>query len=64
MFPNFCLRRISLGNSPAVQWLGFRASTEGGAGSIPGRGTKILQATRRGDKKKQTNISLGGHRKF
>ena len=29
-----------------VQWLGLRASTAGGTGSIPGGGTKILQATR------------------
>ena len=33
-----------MGNSLAVQWLGFHASTAGGTGSIPGRGTKILNA--------------------
>ena len=27
--------------SQAVQWLGFHASTSGGAVSIPGQGTKI-----------------------
>ena len=27
-----------------VQWLGLCASTAGGTGSIPGRGTKILNA--------------------
>ena len=30
-------------NSLAVQWLGLRASTVWGAGSIPGQGTKIPQ---------------------
>ena len=34
----------SLGNSLAVQWLGFYASTAGDPGSIPSWGTKILQA--------------------
>ena len=33
-----------------VQWLGLRASTERGTGSIPGRGTKILQAAWCGQK--------------
>ena len=41
------------GNSPVIQWLGLRASTSGGMGSIPGRGTKIPQATQRGKKKKE-----------
>ena len=31
------------GNSLGVQWLGFRAFTAGGMGSIPGWGIKILQ---------------------
>ena len=31
--------------SLAVQWLRLPASTAGGTGSIPGRGTKILHAT-------------------
>ena len=38
-------------NSLAVQWLGFRALTAKGPGSIPGGGTKIPQATRCGQKK-------------
>ena len=33
-----------LGNSLVVQWLGLCASIAGGAGLIPGRGTKIPQA--------------------
>ena len=33
------------GTSLAVQWLGLLASNAGGAGLIPGRGIKILNAT-------------------
>ena len=40
-------------NSLVVPWLGLRASTAGGLGSIPGQGTKIPQAAWCG--KKQTN---------
>ena len=36
----------TLGNSLAVQWLGHRAFTAEGMGSIPGWGDKIQQATR------------------
>ena len=42
-------RKKNLGvveNSLVVQWLGLRAFTAEGPGSIPGWGTKILQATR------------------
>ena len=35
-----------------VQWLGLHAFTAEGQGSIPGWGTRIPQATRRGQKKK------------
>ena len=35
-----------------AQWLGLRALTAEGLGSIPGRGTKMPQAARRGKKKK------------
>ena len=34
-----------------VQWLRLYASTAGGAGSVPGQGTKILHAAQRGQKK-------------
>ena len=39
-----------------VQWLGLCASTVGGRGSIPGRGTKILQAALHGQKKRKKFI--------
>ena len=41
------------GNSLEVQWLGLRAFTAEGPGSIPGRETKIPQAVRHGQKKKK-----------
>ena len=43
---------IEFGNSLAYQWLGLGAFTAVGWGSIPVWGTKILQATQRGQKKK------------
>ena len=43
------------GTSLAVQWLGLRPSTAGGAGLIRGQGTKIPHATQRGQKKKKLN---------
>ena len=51
------------GNSLVVQWLGLRASTAGGMGSIPGQGTKIpgwgtkiMHAVWHGQKKKKILI--------
>ena len=41
------------GNSLAIQWLGLRAFTAEGPGSIPGWGTKIPQATQCGQKFKK-----------
>ena len=43
------------GASLAVQWLGLGSLTAEGAGSIPGRGTKIPQATWSGQKKQHKN---------
>ena len=40
------------GTSLVVQWLRLQASTAGGTGSIPGRGTEILHAAWHGQKKK------------
>ena len=38
------------GTSLAVQWLRFHTSAAGGMSSIPGQGTKILQAMQYGQK--------------
>ena len=43
---------FDLGNSLVVQWLGLGAFIAEGTGSIPGRETKIPQATQHGQKKK------------
>ena len=44
-------------NSLVVQWLGFPASTVGDTCSIPGQGTKILQALRWGEKNRTNKAS-------
>ena len=49
---------MSLGNSLAAQWLKLCALTAKGPGSIPGRGAKIPQATRCGQKKKKKKNNL------
>ena len=46
------LKLFHVGNSLVVQWLGLHAFTAKGEGAIPGRGTKILQTTQGGQKKK------------
>ena len=46
------------GTSLAVQWLRLRTSAAGGAGSIPGRGTKIPHATQHGQKKRKKERSV------
>ena len=43
----------SCGNSLEVQWLGLCTLSAEGLGSFPGRGTKIPQATRRGQKQQE-----------
>ena len=42
-----------IGSSLPVQWLGLHTFTPEGLGSIPGRGTSILQAKQHGQKKKK-----------
>ena len=51
-------------NSLAVQWLGLSAFTaEGqGPGSIPGQGTRMPQATQRGQKKTNNESKLRSKR--
>ena len=46
-----------MGTSLAVQWLRLHASTSGGAGSIPGWGTKISYAAWHSQINKQTVVS-------
>ena len=46
------------GNFLAVQWLGMHAFTAEGTGSVPGQGTKILQAVQCGQKKNCFNSVL------
>ena len=48
-----------LGSFLAAQWLGLGASTSGGAGLIPGRGTKILHAAGCGQKKEKKELGIG-----
>ena len=47
-------------NSLAVQWLGLCAFTAEGMGSIPGQGTKILQAAPHNRKKKRETAQKYG----
>ena len=49
------LRNVIVGDSPVTQWLGLHASSAEGLGLIPGKGTKILQAERRGQKKTKSH---------
>ena len=42
-----------MGTSLVGQWLRLHAFSAGGVGSIPGRGTKIPQASPRGEAKKR-----------
>ena len=51
---SFNPQNILTGPSLGVQWLRLQASTAGGMGSFPARGTKIQHAMQ-GDKKTPTN---------
>ena len=46
------IKGLGVGTSLEVQWLGLRASTAGGMGSIPSWGAKIPQAARCGSGRK------------
>ena len=50
------LLKMNKGNSLVVQWLGLCAITAKGAGSIPGRGTKITPATQHSQKRNKNEI--------
>ena len=49
-------QELGRGTSLVVQWLGLHASTAGGTGSIPGRGTRIPCAVRCSPKKKKEEL--------
>ena len=51
-------KKVYIGTSLAVQWLGLHASSAWGTGSIPGRGTEILQAIQRSQKKEKRVYTL------
>ena len=53
-----------MGYSQAVQWLGLRAFNAMAPNSIPGQGTKILQALQCSQKKKSPNNSNTGHQQI
>ena len=53
-------RQAGGGTSPVVQWLRLRSADAGGAGSIPGWGTRIPRALRFGQKKKKKKRWSGG----
>ena len=52
---------MAKGTSLVVQWLRLCTSTTGGSGAIPGQGTKIPHATRRGQKIKLKKKSDTSH---
>ena len=47
------MKKLLTGNSLAVQWLGVRALTAEGRGSILGQGTKIPKVACHGQKEKR-----------
>ena len=51
---SYFFMKTHLRTSLEGQWLRLHAPNVGGAGSIPGQGTKIPQATQQGQKKKIT----------
>ena len=51
-------KKNSIGNSLVVRWLGLCAFAAEDPGSIPGRGTKVLQAVWCVQKKKKKSVDL------
>ena len=51
------INNYNRGTSLVVQWLRLHASTAGGTGSVPGRGTKITHGKREKEKKTTTKAS-------
>ena len=49
------IKNYNFRTSLAVQWLGLQASTAGGTGLIPGRGTRILHGMQCGQKNNNNN---------
>ena len=47
------MKKVRLGNSLVVQWLGLSTCNVMGMGSILGQGTNISEATRHNQKKKK-----------
>ena len=57
LYTFFNFKKYIIGNFLVVQWLGLCAFTAKGPDSVPGRGTKILQASQCGQEKKQEKRS-------
>ena len=55
--PRGCHKETQVGNSLEVRWLRLHAFTDKGVGSIPGRGTGILQAMCRRKKKEKRKLA-------
>ena len=55
--PRGCHEETQVGNSLEVWWLRLHAFTTKGVGSIPGRGTRILQAMRFRKKKEKRKLA-------
>ena len=53
-------KKSGIGNSLAVQWLRLHTSSAGGAGLIPGQGTRIPHATRHSQKVRKKERKKSG----
>lgn len=54
----FQFKKKFTGNSLAIQWLGFHASTARGTSSVLGQGTKIPHATRHGQNNNNSKVKV------